>query len=144
MVSNRENCSSRKAWLRVAAAIPAAFAGFGLNIACAADLPIYAPPAPAGVNWDGIYVGLNRGIAEGRADWSNPTGFFALFPPDVPGSGAHEGVFGGVQLGYNHQFGAIVLGVEETSPSVRSTAIRIAVQLSVLAVLAIRVMRARI
>jgi opacity protein-like surface antigen/outer membrane protease len=112
MVSNRKICSSRKAWLRVAAAIPAAFAGFGLNIACAADLPVYAPPAPAGVNWDGIYVGLNRGFAEGYANWSNPVGFFALFPTDVSGQGSHEGLFSGVQLGYNRQFGAVVIGVE--------------------------------
>ncbi|HMF06809.1 MAG TPA: outer membrane beta-barrel protein [Methylocella sp.] len=110
MSSFRKSNSLPKSYLKLTAAIPAAFAGLGLAIAFAADVPIHAPPVQ-GVNWDGIYVGLNRGIAEGHASWSNPTGFFALFP-DVPGRGAHEGLFGGVQLGYNRQLGAIVFGVE--------------------------------
>jgi hypothetical protein len=105
-----EYFSLRKPPLRSAAAIPAAFAGLGLHIACAADLAAIAPPT--GVNWDGIYAGLHGGIAEGSASWSVPTGAFARFPTDVAGRGAHEGLFGGVQLGYNRQFGATVVGIE--------------------------------
>jgi len=91
------------------------------QIASAADFPATQPPifAAQGVrnwesvkNWDGFYAGIHGGLAEGSASWSNPTGFFALPPSDVSGRGMHEGLFGGVQMGYNRQFGATVLGLE--------------------------------
>lgn len=84
----------------------------------AADLlqppPVFAAP---GINWDGVYFGVHGGFAVGSSTWSNPTGYFAAdrgrdVPPDVQGDGAQSGLLGGVQLGYNYQYGAFVLGFE--------------------------------
>ncbi|WP_051335569.1 outer membrane beta-barrel protein [Methylocapsa acidiphila] len=70
-----------------------------------------------GVNWAGPYVGLHGGFAVGDSTWSNPTGYFAAdrgrnVPPDVQANGAQSGLLGGLQLGYNYQYGAFVLGIE--------------------------------
>ena len=59
--------------------------------------PAYLPPV---YNWTGFYIGANGGGGFGYSKWDttssfNPTG----------------GVAGGT-LGYNYQFGAVVLGVE--------------------------------
>lgn len=78
----------------------------------AADLPATPVFAAVGVNWDGFYAGVHGGIAEGWASWSNPTGYFTRPPSDVSGQGPQEGLFGGLQLGYNRQLGALVLGLE--------------------------------
>jgi outer membrane immunogenic protein len=71
--------------------------------AFAADLPrgptpYYSSPAPAtGFSWAGWYVGGNVGY-----EWAN-----------VPGSSANpKGVAGGLQGGYNWQWGQFVLGGE--------------------------------
>lgn len=69
--------------------------------ALAADIgrgpsPYYAP-TPAAYNWRGFYAGLNAGY-----EWGT-----------ITNSGAEpSGLFGGGQLGYNWQSGAIVLGAE--------------------------------
>ncbi len=78
----------------------------------AADLPATPVFVAVGVNWDGFYAGVHGGIAEGWASWSNPTGYFTRPPSDVSGQGPQEGLFGGLQLGYNRQLGALVLGLE--------------------------------
>lgn len=76
----------------------------------AADLavkaPLQAPPFMASP-WDGPYIGANIGF--GSSDFS-VTG-------SIPGASATDsvtgsGVVGGVQLGYNKQFGTFVLGLE--------------------------------
>jgi len=88
-------------------------------VAGAADLPIAEAPVftAAGVNWDGFYAGIHGGFAVGSSTWSSPTGYFvsdrdedAL--PDVQGKGPQDGLIGGLQVGYNRQFGAFVLGFE--------------------------------
>lgn len=76
----------------------------------AADLytppPVY-PPAPAYVfNWTGFYVGAHAGYGWGDADVKNKDDFLYDFSPDI------DGPFVGVQGGYNHQIGSIVLGLE--------------------------------
>lgn len=60
--------------------------------------PVYAQAEPV-FTWTGFYVGVHTGW--GWATWSGD------------GSDAHgNGVIGGVQLGYNYQFGNYVIGVE--------------------------------
>lgn len=75
--------------------------------AFAADLPVYQEqvaysPAPA-FSWDGFYVGANVGYAWG-------TGRVAVPAQSV--SGDYDGFLGGIQAGYNAQFGALVVGLE--------------------------------
>ena len=90
-----------------------AIASMGLiSAASAADLVrAVAPAAPMGVSWQGIYVGGHLGTSWGQSDWRNPTGFFAVPPSDLPAKGATDGLLGGLQVGYNHQIGAWVMGV---------------------------------
>jgi outer membrane immunogenic protein len=69
--------------------------------AAAADLPrgnYYAPPPVASVyNWRGWNVGVNGGY-----EWG-----------DITNNGAEpSGLMGGLQLGYNWQFGQFVIGAE--------------------------------
>lgn len=98
--------------------ISTVLAGLGPHASSAADFSVAPAPAlaAAGVNWDGFYAGFHGAGAAGSASWSNPTGYFAargaLIPSDVQGRGAHDGLLGGVQVGYNRQFGAFVLGFE--------------------------------
>ncbi|CAM5771613.1 porin family protein [Bosea minatitlanensis] len=89
--------------------------------ALAADLPsrkydLVAPLAPA-FTWTGFDVGANAGVA-----WTHGTTRLAPFDPrwfdiiDQFGgwrkSGSDIGFSGGGQLGYDYQFGSIVLGAE--------------------------------
>ncbi|SCZ13915.1 outer membrane protein [Microvirga guangxiensis] len=89
--------------------------------ASAADLPSRYAPAPAVAavpvfTWTGFYVGANAGYAWGDSEVSlssaDPDFFGAL---EVAGFGrsSNEGSFtGGAQVGYNHQIGAAVIGLE--------------------------------
>jgi outer membrane immunogenic protein len=67
--------------------------------ACAADIPrgpyTAAPPYPT-YNWVGPYVGPNLGYQSARAT----------------NAGDISGIMGGVQAGYNWQFGAFIVGAE--------------------------------
>jgi outer membrane immunogenic protein len=87
----------------------------------AADLPVRkAAPvvAPAPPSWTGWYVGAQVGGT--RADWDVsslvwPTAPAASFlaPPGFPVGGLDDlGWAGGLNVGYNHQFGNFVLGFE--------------------------------
>ena len=91
-------------------------------VASAADLPSRksAPLAPvfAQYNWTGFYAGVHAGYGFGDNDTSL-IGSSAAFNPAVnagvvPRSfgGDVDGFIGGGQIGYNHQMGSIVLGVE--------------------------------
>ena len=53
-------------------------------------------------NWSGFYVGANAGYGFGRAQLSGNV----VLDQDI------KGVLGGVQAGYNYDFGGFVLGVE--------------------------------
>jgi outer membrane immunogenic protein len=91
------------------------------SMAHAADLPrkTIAPvvaPVPMFV-WTGFYVGLNGGyaIGDGGTSTIGTAGFQGLIAPGVvPGSlnTKADGFIGGAQIGYNVQFGALVVGVE--------------------------------
>lgn len=69
----------------------------------ASDIGQRAPVPYAAYNWTGIYAGIHGGYGWGRTQ-------------DVSNAGAAlretTGGFGGIQAGYNRQFGAVVLGVE--------------------------------
>jgi outer membrane immunogenic protein len=101
------------------------------SLAMAADMPAPAPiyKAPAAVpspayNWSGFYVGLNAGGTWGRSNDPtsvvNGTGltYFATAAlPGVNSVGAGQstntsGFTGGVQAGYNWQWGNLVAGIE--------------------------------
>jgi outer membrane immunogenic protein len=86
--------------------------------AFAADLPtrpVYkaAPMAEALYDWSGLYVGGHIGYGWGRTDISDRTlfGLFAGIPTQRIDS---DGFLGGVQAGWNYQFGRFVLGSEVT------------------------------
>jgi outer membrane immunogenic protein len=78
--------------------------------ALAADLPIPAPlPSasyfPAALyNWGGAYFGLNGGYAFGRSDWT-------LGAASTGGFQTNGFLFGGT-LGWNFQYGRVVMGLE--------------------------------
>ena len=79
------------------------------SVSSAADIPRPAYKAPAFTpepifTWSGFYVGVHGGYG-----WNNYTG-----DDPVAGSstGQAKGWLGGLQLGYNYQLGAFVLGVE--------------------------------
>jgi outer membrane immunogenic protein len=77
----------------------------------AADLsrPAYAPPPPPVYSWTGIYWGGNVGYSWGQS--KNDRSLVNL-GVTVSESQDVDGVIGGVQTGYNYQFGAWVLGLE--------------------------------
>jgi outer membrane immunogenic protein len=102
--------------------------------ALAADLapaPV-EPVAPLALpfDWTGLYVGVNAGYALGGGDATLVTNGLPplpapAFPPGLPpfpgvpsgfpgdlGNVSTDGVLGGVQAGYNIQFGTWVVGVE--------------------------------
>ena len=84
-----------------------------VGTANAADLPIGVPVAPPSAliptTWDGPYVGLNVG---GR--WLNDRISTTALPTGSTFSGRLNtwGAMGGLQAGYNWQFGNVVAGVE--------------------------------
>lgn len=94
--------------------------------ASAADLGVRAAPPPAPVfiapTWTGFYIGGNVGAGWAKDDTnvSGVTPPFALLGIAVPAipfsiplaSQTMSGFIGGLQGGYNYQFGTFVLGVE--------------------------------
>ena len=62
-----------------------------------------------GFTWTGFYVGAHGGVATGETSGSTDFGLFSV-DSDYDMSG---GIYGG-HIGYNHQRGQVVLGVEAT------------------------------
>jgi outer membrane immunogenic protein len=66
--------------------------------------------------WAGIYLGVNLGFGWTDADWRNLTSApAASFFDHVPGdrfNHSADGIIGGGQIGFNHQVGGWVFGVE--------------------------------
>jgi outer membrane immunogenic protein len=76
--------------------------------ASAADMPAKAPPPPPAYSWSGLYFGANIGYSWGAADFDAVlTGVGT-----ISHSEDMNGVIGGIQSGYNYQFGRWVLGFE--------------------------------
>ncbi|HET6388852.1 outer membrane protein [Hyphomicrobium sp.] len=74
------------------------------------------PAIIEGYNWSGLYVGANVGFSESRTDvdLSHSTGAIFYNDPFVPSAGhlgSDDSVVGGVEVGFNHQFNSIVVGV---------------------------------
>jgi outer membrane immunogenic protein len=72
-------------------------------------------PEPCPIDWTGFYVGghVGYGFTDFATDFIPlPTAaqFFNLQPTTLNTDA--EGFFGGIQVGYNHKFGAFVVGVE--------------------------------
>lgn len=95
------------------------------NAALAADLPSRAPPIiPVPIfTWAGFYAGVNAGGAfssggGGESSIFVPRGTFVAFPAFnggtvlVTNGGSRSGFTGGVQAGFNWQFGQFVAGIE--------------------------------
>lgn len=92
-------------------------------VALAADLPsrTYTPPAeplPPVFTWTGFYVGVNAGYGfsdSGNARYQGDALYLdAVGAGLAPGSLSlkSEGFLGGAQVGYNYQFGSVVVGLE--------------------------------
>ena len=64
--------------------------------------------APPLLSWTGFYVGAHLGGAWSDVEWANVTWTGERVTNNS------SGFFGGAQMGYNQQFGNIVLGVETT------------------------------
>lgn len=90
--------------------------------ALAADLPrskapvVYTPPPPV-FTWTGFYVGLNAGaiIAHDASARAVGTPAYLAAGAVLPrgfSNDSNVGFIGGGQIGYNHQFGALVAGLE--------------------------------
>ncbi|CAL8974104.1 hypothetical protein RHODGE_RHODGE_00974 [Rhodoplanes serenus] len=102
-----------KLTLGTAALLASLVTGPALAADMAARMPVKAPPlAPVpAFSWTGSYFGVNVGYGWGRQRTEFNAGFGGL------GFGAEErqdvdGVFGGVQGGFNWQVGQFVLGIE--------------------------------
>jgi len=89
----------------------------------AADLPVKAAPVAvvAAYNWTGWYVGANAGYAWGKSDVITHVDGAGTFynPANIPPINANgassvnpKGFTGGIQAGYNLQFGSLVTGFE--------------------------------
>jgi opacity protein-like surface antigen len=71
-----------------------------------AKAPIYkAPPVPAAYNWTGFYVGAYLGAAWGSSN-------FTFLDDGATANPRFAGFLGGGEIGYNHQIGKWVFGVE--------------------------------
>jgi outer membrane immunogenic protein len=111
-----------------------AFAALIAGPAMAADLraPVYKRPVVALYNWTGFYVGLNAGYAAGHDTPARTLTAPNCVPrrvticPNVVSlvsSSAQSmnptGFSGGLQIGYNYQYGNILLGIESDINSFR-------------------------
>ncbi|OLB78492.1 MAG: hypothetical protein AUI16_03580 [Alphaproteobacteria bacterium 13_2_20CM_2_64_7] len=91
-----------------------AFVVLAAASAGAADMsvsPVYAPPPVPVYSWTGIYFGGNVGYSWGQSK-SDRTGSLVGLGVNVRESQEMDGVIGGVQTGYNYQFGNWVFGLE--------------------------------
>jgi outer membrane immunogenic protein len=97
----------------------AAFAALIGSSAFAADMGLKAPAAPTYTppsSWSGFYIGANGGYGWSQSSTTaDPFQNFTTATPVIPPFGISQqlsGALAGVQLGYNYQMSAWVLGVE--------------------------------
>ena len=104
----RKETAAKRFAFELSAAVAASFCP---HAACAQ----YAPPPPYVYAWNGLYLGLNAGVARGADAISEGGSSFGLgFGITTSGSGTMSatGFTGGVAAGYNWQSGGYVLGIE--------------------------------
>jgi outer membrane immunogenic protein len=106
------------------------------GVASAADLPIGAPVAtpliPVPRTWEGFYLGLNVGghwASDKISTVTDPAGVFsaaraAQIDSASPATLTNGSGMGGVQGGYNWQFGQTVAGIEVDGNLIAGTAKR--------------------
>jgi outer membrane immunogenic protein len=98
--------------------VSAALASLIAAPAMAADIPVKAPyraPPPPVYSWTGFYLGINGGYSVGTDDFRqtlNAVPGVILNTSSSPNTIAPKGGFFGGQIGYNWQFGPVVLGAE--------------------------------
>ena len=84
--------------------------------AVAADLsraPILKAPAAAPIfNWTGFYAGAHAGWGWADVDWTFPDDDFFNLDPGDRFSHRPDGWLAGGHLGFNHQIGSTVFGIE--------------------------------
>lgn len=89
---------------------------FVSNDAIASELPSHKSGSSTHQNWHGFYVGANLGYGWSREsatyinDSSPPTGL--VFPLGTVVGTDHNGILGGLQLGYNFQIVRWLFGLE--------------------------------
>ncbi len=72
--------------------------------------PSYAPAITGGSNWGGLYFGANAGWVDKSYDWAfNPA--IGGAPNQAFSLGQDQGIYGG-HIGFQHQWGQFVAGVE--------------------------------
>ena len=98
--------------LAVLALATIATPSFAADLRPIGKAPVMVAPAPAW-NWTGFYVGIHGGYGWGEADYrfNDALGFFNLLPGDRFRQDIDGGVVGG-HIGYNMQFGSLVVGIE--------------------------------
>jgi outer membrane immunogenic protein len=90
-----------KNWTGLGLAASAVGAMFSFGSALAADMPVKAlVPAPAFIDWSGVYIGVHAGYGGGMKDYSSQADFVA------------RGFLGGGQIGINKQISSFVFGLE--------------------------------
>jgi outer membrane immunogenic protein len=106
--------------MKYVALVAAAAMGVGLaHNAMAADFgfrgPVYQTPAFVAPTWTGVYIGVNGGwgwtTSNSNVSFFSPTGAFPAFTVPGTSNNVNSAVYGG-QLGYLHQTGNWVWGVE--------------------------------
>jgi outer membrane immunogenic protein len=95
---------------------------FSSNLALAADIPVPAPIMAPVASWTGFYAGLNGGYTWGHQSvdplvtseaCDNPLGCPQILALLSTGRKiSPNGFTGGLQLGYNHQYGNVLFGLE--------------------------------
>ena len=98
---------SFKFWCGVSAS---SLLGLGLNVT-----EVMAQTAGTR-NWTGFYAGSHIGNAAAANNWNSADGIFANASP-FAGQFTGGGILGGLQAGYNRQFGQMVLGIEADASS---------------------------
>ncbi|MEO1719139.1 MAG: outer membrane beta-barrel protein [Pseudomonadota bacterium] len=93
-----------------AAATTLTFANFGSALADGHTSLKDEPPRRVSAPWSGLYVGVQGGWLGSEADWTFDN--VAQSPTPNP-LDFDSGLFGGI-LGYQHQFGPVVIGIEGT------------------------------
>ncbi|WP_136656392.1 outer membrane beta-barrel protein [Nitratireductor sp. XY-223] len=101
----------------LAAAMASSLLAVGAHAAdVAVEEVVVAPAPPAPDRWTGPYAGLHAGYGWGDANWSFAPGSFWTTGPGATGATggtlSPDGFIGGGQVGYLHQNGDFVFGVD--------------------------------